>query len=226
MSHLSRGTVSVLSLCVLPACLFTACAAPFSEMQGARMAAPKSLEITPTYTRTASGGSEGTYDMQSQIGVHGAYGASKNVELRARYERVTLSDEFSGDVPGEEKLPSVNVLSVGVKFPLLRDRIAFYLPVGFGFGGEIETSETFQTHPTMLLSLPVGNALDVNTSVKALIPINDDNSDVLVAYNIGLGINLNDRKWVLRPEVGFLRKPNESGFARQLSVGITRGFRQ
>ena len=199
----------------------SACAVPFSEMQSARLAGVGRSEITPTYSMVRAPLEEGgTGSVQTQFGAQAAYGLTKNLDLRLRYERIALSELVDEEGSGS----GTNILAIGPKFPLVRDRIALFVPIGLGFGGGIKSSETVQVHPTVLLTLPVGKAIDINSSLKALIPLSDKGGETLVAVNLGLGISTADRKWTVRPEVGVLRKPNESGHFRHFSIGLTRGF--
>lgn len=193
-----------------------ACVAPFSELQSARMTGVGRQEITPTFSIINTERPDGSHLIQTQVGVQAAAGVHRHIDLRLRYERVTAIDDITDN--------STNVLSVGAKLPVLRDRLALYLPIGAAFGGGIETSETFQFHPTVLFTIPATSHLEINTSLKGLIPFGSNDGDPLVAVNLGLGISTPDRTWTFRPEVGLLRKPNDSGHFRHLSFGVTRGF--
>ncbi len=214
LNHTGRVVVGSLTL----ATVLSACAAPFSEMQGARMAGVGRVEVTPTISQVQAGGSGEVENAQRNFGVQVAAGVRERVDIRLRYERIVLDDE-AGD-----GAPSFNVLAAGPKFSLIPDRLALYLPVGFGFDNDFDVGESFQTHPTMLLSLPLGSRVNLDTSVKGLIPIGNEDADILVAANVGLGFAFADGAWVLRPEFGVLRKPNASGHFRHFTVGVTRGF--
>lgn len=62
---------------------------------------------------------------------------------------------------------------------------------------------------------------EINTSAKAVIPLNREDSDVLIAFNLGAGLSRNMEKWVLRPEVGILLNPGEDGYFMHFSVGLS-----
>ena len=72
----------------------------------------------------------------------------------------------------------------------------------------------------MLLTGPVNSHVEVNGSIKGLIPLAKDGGDTLVAFNVGLGVG-DLEKWVIRPEVGFLFNPGESGHFTQFGIALT-----
>jgi hypothetical protein len=196
------------------ATLLAACAAPFSDLQSARLAGPDHIEATPAYSAVFFSAADDTERVQNHFGFQAATGISSRTDLRIRYERIAFYDSDA----------AVNVLGLGPKFGLLPDRVALYVPVGFAFGSDIETSDTFQVHPTLLLTLQVHQFAEVNGSVKALIPITERDIDDLVAFNVGLGLGPDLRRWAVRPEVGFLFNPGEEGHFRHFSIGLTYYF--
>ncbi len=120
-----------------------ACAPTFSDLQSARLAGPKRVEITPSYSSVSFSNEGEREKVQDHVGVQVATGISERTDLRLRYELITLGD-------GESS--TIHVLGAGPKFSLAKDRAAFYVPIGFAFGSDIETSETFQVQPTLLLT--------------------------------------------------------------------------
>jgi len=139
-------------------------------------------------------------------------GISAKVDLRARIERIAVDGE-----PDD----AFTVISAGPKFALQKDRVALYLPLGVATGAGIESSQTLQFHPTLLLTFPVSTSFELNPSVKALVPLNSGGGDVLVAGNLGAAIGPNIAKWAIRPEIGVLANPNASGFATHFSLGFS-----
>jgi len=192
---------------------FAGCAPVFSDLQSARLAGKGHSEVTPSVS-SVSFSSEGESEhIQNHFGVQGGYGISEQADLRFRYERIEV-DTGGGDPYG------VNVLAFGPKIAIGQQRAAIYLPVGFAFGGGIEeVSDTIAFHPTILFSIPANQNFEMNPSAKLLVPTND--SDLLVAFNLGAGISSDLTKWAFRPEVGFLFNPGEDGHFLHLSVGVT-----
>jgi hypothetical protein len=187
--------------------------APFSELQSARLAGVGRHEITPAYSALSVSEEGGSERIQNHFGLHYATGLSSRVDLRARFERVSVVDS-----EGE----GVNVLGIGPKFALVPDRLALYAPVGFGFGSGLEIGDTFQLHPALVGTVPVGNVLELNPSVKALLPLSAG-SDFQYAANIGIGLSSDLSRWAIRPEIGWLWNPSseEGSTVRHFSVGFS-----
>jgi hypothetical protein len=202
-----RRPVGALPLLLLATA--SACAPPFSELQSARLAGTDRVELTGSYGSVSFSDDDETEKVQNQYGVQLATGISNAVDARLRYERITADD---GD-------GALNVLGFGPKVRLMPDRFALYVPVGFAFGEDVDVSETWQIHPTLLATVPVVDMVEVNGSAKLLIPFESD-FDTTVAFNLGLGIGDMNRI-VVRPEVGFLFNPGEDGYFRHFSIGLT-----
>lgn len=180
-----------------------ACVPVFSDFQSAKLAGPGRVEITPSAsTVSVSGEDEG--HVQDEYGVQVGTGVLDRLDLRARYVRVE----------------GINGVGFGPKIGLVKDRLALAVPVGFAFGEDVETGKTWTVHPTLLLTQPVVPRLEVNASVKGLIPLSKDGGDTLVAVNLGLALGDLER-WAIRPEIGFLFNPGESGHFIHLGLGFT-----
>ena len=206
--------IGIIFLLVCLTVLFPGCFAPvFSDLQSAKLVGPGNLEVTPSFS-SVSFSSEGESEhVQNHLGIQAGLGVSSLMDFRLRYERLSVDQ-------GDNESFGVNVLGFGPKFSLVKDWVAFYVPVGFAFGENIEVSETWQVHPTLLLTLPVSKYIEINPSAKVLIPITGE-QDTLVAFNLGAGISTNLEKWAIRPELGFLINPGESGSYMHLSIGFT-----
>jgi hypothetical protein len=215
VSTATRSGRHALLLMTSCAILSAGCVAPFSELQSARLAGPNRVEVTPSASMVWASEDGDTDRVQNHFGVQVATGISSRTDLRLRLERIELRGGDGG----------ANIVGLGPKFGLVADRAAFYVPVGFGFGEDIEMSETWQVHPTLLLTYPAHPTIEVNGSLKALVPLVErDQIDDLVAFNIGLGIGPDLQRWAIRPEVGFLFNPGESGHYRHFSIGFTYYF--
>ena len=92
------------------------------------------------------------------------------------------------------------------------------VPVGFAFGEDVNSGKSWAVHPTVLLTAPVSPHVELNASTKALIPFSE--GDTLLAVNLGAGFGNLDR-WAIRPEIGFLFNPGESGHFTQIGVALT-----
>jgi len=200
-------------LCSL-ALLGEGCAPVFSDLQGAGLVGRGRYEITPSFS-TVSFHSEGESEhLQNNFGVQVGYGISDGADFRFRVERIQL------DTDGGESV-GATVVGMGPKFGRRDGNVALYLPIGMAFGDDVdEESETLAFHPTILTTIPVARGLEFNPSLKVLIPLSQDDADVLVALNLGFGIGEVDR-FALRPELGFLFNPGEEGSYRHFSLGVS-----
>jgi hypothetical protein len=194
-----------------------ACAAPFSEMQSARLAGPRVVELTPSYSHVDVSAEGESSKLQDNFGLHVATGLNSRVDLRFRLEHIRGEDNNSED----DLELNATAVGFGPKFGIIPDQLALALPVGFAFGDDIDVSDTWQIHPTLIWTIPVSDAFEINSSVKALVPLSDGPGDALVALNLGLGIGPQLSRWAIRPEVGFLRDPGEDGTIRHFSIGMT-----
>jgi hypothetical protein len=198
------------SLAFLLTGILYGCAPVFSDLQSARLVGPGRVEVTPGFS-TVSFSDEGDSEhVQNHAGIQVATGVHEKVDLRVRYERVKVEDS-----------PGVNVVGFGPKIQPVRDHGAAYVPGGFAFGGGIDSAETWSVHPTLLLTGQVQSSVELNGSVKYLVPLREEAGDNLLAFNVGLGLGPARGRWAIRPEFGMLFNPGESGHFTQFSVGFS-----
>lgn len=172
------------------------CITIFSDFQSADTLGEGNTEFTP-------GTSVVIYDAkdikstraQTNLGAQFGYGLTNKTDLRFRIELPSAGDDYN--IFGE-----FVVLGGGPKFQLSKDKVAAYVPIGFAFGEGIETSETLEIQPTLLVSLPISDKFEFNPSAKIILPINDDR-DIAFALNFGAGIW--NKKIGVRPEIGLMK---------------------
>lgn len=177
------------------AVLFAGCAAPFSDFQSARTAGRGKVEATASYSAVTLEDSK----VQDQVGAHAGIGLTDNVDLRARYERIYV-DDVDAD--------AFQVFGAGPKVALEEGRAALYLPFGFAFGEDVETSDSWEFHPTLLLTQPVSPWIEIGLSFKMMFPLSGEGRDARYAANIGLGIGPERLSYIFRPEVGIMLVPD------------------
>jgi hypothetical protein len=204
-SHLRRGVV-LAAVMLAGGCM----PPPFAELQSARLLRPGATEVTAHASRVTAYDEGESERAQDEFGLQVGYGLAERVELRGRYVRLSPATDQDG----------VNVVGLGPKVRLSEDVAALFLPVGFAFGGGVDAGDSFQFHPTLLLTLPASSRIEVNGSAKALIPLSGG-ADVLGALNVGLGLSTDLQRWAVRPEFGILFNPGESGHYKQFSVGLS-----
>ena len=182
------------------------CAPLFSELQSARLVGKGNIEGTPYFTSTSISSDGETDHVQNHYGIQVAYGLINGLDLRARYEYISVSQGGG----------ATNVFGIGPKVGLLKDRIAAYVPVGFAFGGDVDGIEEVEVQPTLLFTIPAWKYLEINPSLKGII-----GDEFYCAFNLGLGLSTNLDKYVIRPEYGMWFNPGEKGHYGQFSVGAT-----
>lgn len=198
--------------------LFPGCAPVFSEMQSAKLVGPGHVEVTPSFSSVSISSQGESKHLQNHFGIQAGLGVNRIMDFRLRYERISIDVENFD--PGTTESIGINVIGFGPKFSLVKDRVAIYVPVGFAFGEDIEVSSTWQVHPTLLLTLPISKYIEFNPSAKVLIPFKSE-QETFVVFNLGIGVSTNLERWVIRPEIGFLYNPGESGHFMHLSLGFT-----
>lgn len=192
----------------------SSCATIFNEFQGAKTVGKDNYEITPTVSAVSfRQDNESTYT-QTNAGFQLAYGLTETVDFRVRYEMIfpDVDDVNIGDF---------NVLGIAPKVAIIPDKLAYYMPIGFAFGKDIETKDTFEVQPTLLFTQTLSDQFDINLSGKYIVPLRDE-SENLVAFNMSFGILGEPIK--IRPAAGILFNPGEEGIFIDLGLGVSIPF--
>ena len=190
----------------------------FSNLQSAKMIRKGKFEYTPSFSSSIN---------TNSFGLQTAYGLNNKYNFRLRLERIIIDfDEFESDSSNFIDMSTFNFkanithLSFGVKYQLLKNKSAIYLPISLTMN-DINSDIIKQIEPTYIHSFTLGKYFEFNPSIKALIPLDSDSKDYLLAYNLGFGISPNLSKWVIRPEVGMLSSPFEEGGLPHVSIGLS-----
>jgi hypothetical protein len=196
---------------LIPTAAFSLAAASCSgTFQDARLVPPGGVRIT------ASAGTVGasfqdeefqffanTYAAQAQVGI------SQLVDLGLGYAGHALDDEDS----------LLHTFAFGPRMSVVRDRVAVALPVSFAWGGQISVADSWMVHPAALFTIPVHRQIDLNPSVRLLMPT-CEGCETFVAFGFGLGLRLNPRLR-FRPEVTAFRNPGQRGTIWSVGVGTS-----
>jgi hypothetical protein len=189
--HISRSTLFQQAIwSFLLIFILAGCAAPFSDYQSARLAGKYKGEVTANYSLVSLKDAK----VQDQVGVQGGFGITDNADIRIRYERIYFEDSDG----------IIEVFGFGPKFSLRSNNGALYLPVGFAFGEDVETSKSWEFHPTLLVTRSFASWLELNISAKAMISLVDEGPDARLSFNVGLGIGPNITRLIFRPEAGVM----------------------
>lgn len=212
MSSRGRGLIVLAAL----ATLASGCAAPFADLQGARLAGRGNVEVTGSFSSVHVSDQGESGELQREYTAQLAAGTGDKTDWRFRYTRI--------GPPGDGGGGGLNVFGVGPKFANARQTFAVGLPVGFAFGEDIEVGDTFQFHPTMFFTIPSGRSFETNLSAKVLVSLTGGSTGF--AGNLGFGISSNLNRWALRPEVGVLAYPAGDGYFTHISLGLSYNMGQ
>lgn len=185
------------------------CAAPFSDLQGAHTVPKGTIELTPSYSSVAASGDGESGLLQREYTLQLGAGTGERSDWRFRFTRIDFGE-------GE----GLNVVGLGPKFAVQPDRVAVAIPVGFAIGQGLDITETIQIHPTLFVTLPAAEAMEINLSGKVLVPIRHA-STLGVAANLGAAIGPDIRRWAIRPEVGIMTFTDRGGYVRHASIGVS-----
>ena len=189
----------------------------FSNMQSAKLIDKGKFEYTPSLSLSTN---------TAFYGLQTAYGLNEKYNLRLRLERIVINVEFEDDSASFLKLSNFNFneslfhLSFGIKYQLLENKSAIYLPISFT-KADNGKNVLKQIEPTIIYTFTLGKCFELNPSLKTLIPINSEYENLLLAYNLGLGISPNSAQWVFRSEMGFLSTLYFDSIIPHFSIGLS-----
>lgn len=187
------------------------CVTIFSEFQSADTLGEGNTEITPAASIVSFTNEGESEHIQTNMGVQVGYGLSDVTDLRFRFEAPSYGDDLS-------TFGEFFAFGFGPKVQLIEDKVAAYMPLGFAFGEDVETSETFEIHPSVIMTFPINETTELNPSIKLIMPFDD--RDATLALNLGLGF-WNDNMG-LRPEIGIMKSlENGDGTFVHFGVGFS-----
>ena len=199
------------------------CAPITSDMQSAKTAGQGGIEMTMNVGSLEMDSddemveSEGS--VQDNFGVSFAYGITDKIDVRARLESIEVPS-----IEGEEvEMPSYSLMSFGIKYGILEDRLAFYLPYSSYNTDEEGIDPANLIAPTRLYTTTLGDAFELTPSLKYLVPLGDiaEDNDPGLAYNLGFGYQLFG-KFTLRGEWGqYIPGGDGETIFSQTSLGLT-----
>lgn len=203
-----RGCVSVCGFLFL----LQACVPPSAELQSARTLGVGGIEITPGYTFT-------TDAEQHDLSLRGGVGVHERVDVRAQYVFSTASIDFGYGL-SEDNVQG-HSLALGPKIGVVHDYFSVALPIGFGFGEDIDMSSSWVIAPTLLGSLKLSEIFEVNPSVKFILFFEDD---AFIAVNLGLAVGTDLARFAVRPEFGILASVEGGDPVYLLGIGTSFGI--
>jgi hypothetical protein len=228
--HKSLAGYVAPALAALSAFVFSGCYS-YSAFQSARLLAPGEYSVSPAASFDTFRSGDHARWVMSNYGaqVAAGVGGMDKLNVTARYERMdgreyTIDGIDSAGIPGQSFDQNYNYSEVGFKFGLVPDHVAFTLPIGLMYGGDIDKpSDTWQVQPGLLLTGSVGPYVDVTLGSKMLVFFKSK-VDNLVAFNLGAGVHAPDQKLSILPEAGMLFDPGEDGYYTYFGLGLSFKF--
>ena len=207
--------VKTLSGAIMSAILLSSCVAPInSSFETARLLEPGDIEVTGAYDRYSYGGDGESELANNNLTARAGIGVTDWMDVKLRYTRLMPpSDDF-------EESMGVNYMDVAPKFGIVPDYFAISLPIGCYFEGGAE----WVTSPKLLFTYPhKSNIFDATLGAKADIFFS---GDTYLGFTFGMGFSSDVEQWAVRPEIGYLIDPGESGHVFSWGVGLVYNFRK
>jgi hypothetical protein len=186
----------------------------FSVFNSATLVKPGKFQLIPSISLLSLNADGESTRMTNNIGLQGTYGLNSRANIGLRFERLLWHEDnyvFRGE--------GFNYFDVNLKTSIIPDKLAISVPVGMHFGEDIELIETIQINPALHLSLPISSRVLINFSTK-LLYFFDEDSDLLIAYNLGASIYNLSSKYFVVPELGFLTYPGDPEYFFHYGIGV------
>ena len=200
MNMKNNDKIYVLSMILL---ISMNCAPITSDMQSAKTAGQGGIEISLSSGNVSMDSESSDDDIEMQVdgevqsnsGGSFAYGITDNIDLRARYENIEITA-----MPSEV---SFSMLSFGLKYGILEDKLALYVPYTMYNSDDDSTDAAKVISPALLYTSIFKEKYEITPSIKYILPVGDtaDDNDPGLAYNLGFGYHITD-KFTFRGEWG------------------------
>lgn len=214
----------------ISAFVFSGCYS-YSAFQSARLLAPGEFSASPSASFDTFRSGDHARWVMSQYGaqIAAGVGGADRLNLTARYIRMdgreyTIDGNDTLGVPTQSFDQNYNYSEVGLKVGLVPDHVAFTLPIGLMYGGDVDKpSDSWQIQPGLLLTGSVGPYVDVTFGGKMLVFFKKS-VDNLVAFDLGAGVHTPDQRITVLPEAGMMYDPGEDGYFTYFGLGLSFKF--
>jgi hypothetical protein len=179
------------------------------------------VDLAGSYSRY-TGISEGESEsLHSNYGFRAGYGLSDKVDIKLRYENISITGDGEGSLSG-------NYLSLVPKFSIVKNKSAFLLPISMYSGPNIDN--VYSLAPQFIgTTTNSKNTIDFSGSFKGdLLFIRGENGygkdtefKFLLGLTVGAGFSQDLNKWAIRPEIGYMIEPGETGGALSYGLGLS-----
>lgn len=183
-----------------------------SNLQSASLLPKKEVELTGAYSLSSF------HDIKldendivtNSINVSGIYGFNKYVNGRIRYDIL---------LPTYELIDVIHYISIGVKAPLYKKYLAFYLPVSFYLSQEINDYKNTCLEPAVIATAYFKRYVNLNFSLSYQIFF----EDIENVLRFTAGVDLKDLvpSFMIRPEFGVAAYAGLDGFYYSTGIGFS-----
>ena len=181
------------------------------------------LELSGNYSHYVAGAEGNSEPVNNNIGVRAGIGLSDKIDLKIRYEKLM---PVASEPDAKFK---ANYFSLVPKFNFVQNKLSLFVPLSMyrfkvesAYGNSKSTSYSIAPHLIHTFTTK-SNQIDFSTSFNLEYLFNaDDNAgnNFLMGLNVGAGFSNDLRKWAIRPEIGYLFDPSESGHVWNFGVGL------
>jgi len=185
-----------------------------SSLQSAKLLAKNKLNIMPEYSSVMYTHTGKLKQISNSFGFQCGYGLMNSFNIFIKYARLEIPEYTVG----------YNYLCVEPKFRLIKNSIAFSMPLCCYFGENIDFIESGNVQPTFYYTCSINNWIDITIAPKAVIFFPSFNNILVV--NINTGIHLFSDKLQLMPEIGYGFKLNSKDqfLIGNIGIGFTYYF--
>lgn len=215
-------------------CTATSCLPTISEMHSARMLKEGEQEIIPVMSVVPGADVVAPGGIYYSLGIHSTKGISPGLNWRTRVDFVGATQwDYQDPYFGSPSNFGMSSISTGPKFSIIKDRLAFYLPVGFSpapyiYNGEKELFYGW-FEPCVLSTWPiVADRLDLNFSAKVMpftMPLSDHNAFFSTQIGLAFGKSLTN-SGCFRVEYAFTYPAMMTQNAGFISIGYAFRFKR
>lgn len=213
----------------------TSCLPTISEMHSARMLEEGEREILPVLSVVPRAEVVAPGAIYYSLGIHSTKGVRPGLNWRTRVDFVGATQwDYQDSFLGSPKNFGISSISTGPKFSIIKDRLAFYLPVGFSPAPYVYNDgekELFYGwfEACVLSTWPiVADRLDLNFSAKVMpftMPFSDHNAFFSTQIGLAFGKSLSN-SGCFRVEYAFTYPAMMTQNAGFISVGYAFRFKR
>lgn len=200
MKHPTHGLFFKLSLFTSTLLFLSSCITPYET---ARMLPKGAAQLQGSFTHAQAIGDGESETVDNGYGFGLGIGLTDRVNLKFRYELFNVEGK-------------INFVSIGPKIALKKDVVAVGLPFwGYLYDGE----SNWGVSPMLVLRVSKPSPkFETNLGIRVDYPFVKE-AQTEFGVNLGFGWSKNLDRWAIRPDLGLVYAPGESGLVLTFGVG-------